>query len=375
MVRFALTDAFDDETAAAAPPGQATVAVRKRRSRRLAEPSFAPTNLLLEKMFLSWARLPTPPMVGADASSDAAFCAGAGLALLGQILCDNPPFAGALRQRLALRAATVCAALARHRQDAGGLRDAEHIFSPGAGSDAHAGSAGRIHRLWRGLAGRPAGFDQQNLRKAADLLELPQRLDFAALAATLRRLVQDENNPLAAAARAASMTMQMLDGASRFEVEILALWLSDLMLAQKLGWAAPLPLLATTLAHPALRSAAFGGASNSRAAPGRQPRPGDADWPLHCARAYALAAQDAYALAADFSRRSAKLLAVLPKLRAKGAGRVIKLLLDDDAVAPACAAKLAGLSDRASRRLFDRLVELGAVRELSGRPSFRLYGL
>ncbi|MGA8170685.1 MAG: DUF1403 family protein, partial [Methylocystis sp.] len=167
----------------------------------------------------------------------------------------------------------------------------------------------------------------------------------------------------------------MLDGASRFEVEILALWLSDLMLAQKLGWAAPLPLLATTLAHPALRSAAFGGASNSRAAPGRQPRPGDADWPLHCARAYALAAQDAYALAADFSRRSAKLLAVLPKLRAKGAGRVIKLLLDDDAVAPACAAKLAGLSDRASRRLFDRLVELGAVRELSGRPSFRLYGL
>jgi Fic family protein len=54
---------------------------------------------------------------------------------------------------------------------------------------------------------------------------------------------------------------------------------------------------------------------------------------------------------------------------------VIQLLLGDDAVAPATAAKAAKLSDRASRRLFDRLVELGAVRELSGRPSFRLYGL
>ena len=363
MVRFAPTDVFDDQTAAAAPPGQPPVVAPKRRSRRLAAPDSSPPNLLLEKMFPCWARVPAPSAVGADASSDAAFCAGAGLALLDAVLRDNPPFAGALRQRLALRAATVCAALARHRQDSAALRDAQHVFSPAAGSDANAGPAGRIHRLWRGFAGRPAGFDQQNLRKAADLLELPGDLDFAALAATLRRLVQDENNPLAAAARAASKTMQTLVGASRLEAEILALWLSDLMLAQKLGWDAPLPLLATTLAHPALRSA------------GRRPCPDDADWPLHCARAYALAAQHVYALAADFSRRSAKLLAISPKLRAKGAGRVVELLLGDDAVAPATAAKAAKLSDRASRRLFDRLVELGVVRELSGRPSFRLYGL
>jgi hypothetical protein len=62
-------------------------------------------------------------------------------------------------------------------------------------------------------------------------------------------------------------------------------------------------------------------------------------------------------------------------LRAKGAGRVIELLLSDDAVSPARAAKAARLSDRAARRLFDRLIELGAAGELSGRPNFRLYGL
>ena len=35
----------------------------------------------------------------------------------------------------------------------------------------------------------------------------------------------------------------------------------------------------------------------------------------------------------------------------------------------------ATMSSRSMRRLFDRLVALGAVRELTGRSAFRLYGL
>ncbi|TIU59169.1 MAG: DUF1403 family protein, partial [Mesorhizobium sp.] len=85
------------------------------------------------------------------------------------------------------------------------------------------------------------------------------------------------------------------------------------------------------------------------------------------------AAAETCRLARDLSRRGEKLLAVAPKLRAKGAGDVIFLLLNDDAVSGSMTTK--NLSRFAARRLFERLQQLDAVRELSGRPSFRLFGL
>jgi hypothetical protein len=63
---------------------------------------------------------------------------------------------------------------------------------------------------------------------------------------------------------------------------------------------------------------------------------------------------------------------VAPKLRAKGATRAVDLFLSRDALAPSA---LDFMSDRAARRLCDRLVSQGAIRELTGRDTFRLYGV
>jgi hypothetical protein len=126
---------------------------------------------------------------------------------------------------------------------------------------------------------------------------------------------------------------------------ILALWLADAVLAARLKWSRPLPLIAGALVHPSLRSG------------GHRPYPGDANWTQRCCIAYGRAAAQACDLFAELGRSSQKLIAVAPRLRARGAGAVIETLLDEDAVLPS--ARRGAMSDRGLRRLFDRLVALG----------------
>ena len=102
---------------------------------------------------------------------------------------------------------------------------------------------------------------------------------------------------------------------------------------------------------------------------------------LACHQAVAASASEAVRMASDLTRRADRLRSVAPKLRAKGAGEAVELFLSRDALSLSPSVALAGptpgvgMSDRAARRLCDRLVELGAVRELTGRDTFRLYGV
>jgi hypothetical protein len=139
----------------------------------------------------------------------------------------------------------------------------------------------------------------------------------------------------------------------------------DVVLAIRLRWPRPVPLIATKILDPTLRSPSAG----------RRPTPNDPAWPNAAAGAIALAAASALDLAAELARRSNILIAVAPKLRSKPAQKIVDLMLDQDCVSAAEAARHAPMTGRAARRLFDRLVALGAAREFSGRPTFRLYGL
>jgi len=300
----------------------------------------------------AWARL--SGSFGENSEAEALFFAGAALSALDSVARSDPCWAGVWRRRLALKsAAAVAQNLLKRREDEAALRDAIALGKPGQ----DLGPAGRVYSAFRTLCGPADPFRPERLAAVAADLQAPLDPEKAAeLAAALKEAGgRGRPAPVVAAAAAAAVT------ALRADAEPLALLCADAALARALRWPTPLPLLASELF---VRRAT---------GEGRRPRPGEAGWIKFVALAYARAALAALDLAQDLSRRAARLADAAPKLRAKGKTGAIAALLADDAVS--AAAPIAGLSDRARRRLFDRLVALGAARELTGRPTFRLYGL
>jgi hypothetical protein len=342
-------DPLADPTADAAETVAAPIRASPRAKRAAANP-FAPHQF-------PPAGVPSWAWASGRADGDPLFAAGAGLALLDSFLRRDPPAAGALRARLALQSAAASAKILRLNADEGMLRDLRFAVT------GDPPPAAKLLRLWRDLVGRPTRLDPGRVAVAATALDLPAP-NSDALAETLREQSR-AGDPVSAGAKAAAAAFSAFPDAPAAEAEILALWAFDMVLAIRLRWPRPLPLIATHILDPSIRS--DGG--------GRRARPGDAAWPKAAAGAVARAAVSALDRAADLSRRAEILLAVAPKLRAKTAAKIVDLLLAEDCVSPAEAARQAPMTDRAARRLFDRLVALGAARELTGRPAFRLYGL
>lgn len=278
------------------------------------------------------------------------FLAGGALAAIHPIARSEHPLGLLWRQRLALANAAVLVRQGGRTEDAAALRDAWYLRretdDPGPG--------GRILKAWRHLGERAAMAPEDGLLGLSALFELRfgDALEEVVTAAT--GLAARKGSAVAAAAEIAAASMRLIPHS-----EPLALWLADMMLAHRLKWPMAVPLLAGQIRRGDLRAAVRAGA-------------GDQAWPTACAEAYARAAAVASDLYADLVRRANRLLAAAPKLRGKDAGRMVAILLMEDAQ-PAGAGET--VSDRSTRRLFERLVSLGAVRELTGRPTFRLYGL
>ena len=225
------------------------------------------------------------------------------------------------------------------------MRDAFHLSRPGADP----GPAGRRLVAWRELSARSIGHWRQSFAAAGEVLRVPhdealqEAIDAAEAGAG-----GDRPAPFAAAQVFALARRALKPGAGRQslggrggEGELLAAWLADCVLAQRLKWPFALPLLAAPLFAGAVRRAAGDGADGAEGA---------------IVFAYAKAAARACDLSAELGRRAQKLMAAQPKLRAKGAP-----------------AALAGAARRGfpERVLQNRRANIGARRAAAVRPAGR----
>ena len=299
--------------------------------------------------------------VGLNALEDVALVSGAAIGALDAVVRRQERWAGAWRQRLALSAAAITAKQAGRIENEAALRDAVLLTRPGD----NVGPAGRLLLAWRRLAARPAAelLTEKNL--AAVLEEFGHAPDDAVLSD-----LADDVRQLGAGIGMVGMLTGAFIATERHDFgRAFGCWLADALLAQRLGWAHAMPLLGAEAAlgmgsgRPRRITAAL-------AATGIE---AGSDLAKNLLAAQVRSALRAIDLFVEFERRADRLLAVAPKLRAKAADAVVERLLSDNAIV--ASQKIAGMSDRGLRRLFDRLVELGAIGELSGRPTFRIYGL
>jgi hypothetical protein len=274
----------------------------------------------------------------AETLEAATFKSGAALAHLTLASADDPVPQALWRDRLALAAAEVSARISGRREGAAAMRDALHLTKPGDDP----GPAGSILRQWSRAVSRPISVT--NLGRALEGVA-PERI----------ALSLDATGPTPVD-RAAQVIEAVLTDNPRDET--LALILADAVLSRALERDHLLPLFGPVMTARDLRLQ------------------GD-DLRLACHRSAARGVGQALPLANTLARAAARLRAAVPKLRAKGAARAVEMILSQDALTPVALARAMPeiLSDRAARRLCERLVELGVLWELTGRDTFRLYGV
>ena len=229
--------------------------------------------------------------------ADAAFAAGIALKSLDDLVLRDPVWAGCWRARQTLKCAAVAARLMGRNEAEHALRDA--VLLTAAGDDS--GPAGKLFLAYKRIASRKPEISSKYGGELADLLGLVwnEPLSTAVANATDDALQSGRSPPFAAAELVTTIC------AARPDAEPLAWALADSLIAEKLKWQSPVPLLMSERYGPAFRT--IGGRGRVR---NSEPA---------FAGALCLALVDvteaALRSAAEIARRSDQLLAVALKLR------------------------------------------------------------
>jgi hypothetical protein len=289
----------------------------------------------------------------AEAPEIVAFRSGAALTVLDQLVSDTRHGVPVklLANRLALSAATATSKVEGRLARAADIRDAYHLTPPGEAR----GPDGDLLAFWREGVRLRAG----RTGEIADFIGA----DFAGELGVWLDVGQERagtHGPLSGCVAALRAVLEADDRAERT-----ACLLADIVLARALNWKAVLPVSAQRLTKGMLRDLTANGQGAELAVQAR----------------ILESIEETIRMARDLGRRAEALRAVASKLRAKGSDAAVDLFLTEDAVAPASmlSPRIRGtnipMTDRAARRFCGRLVELGVARELTGRPTFRLYGI
>ncbi|MBL4795959.1 MAG: DUF1403 family protein [Oleispira sp.] len=297
---------------------------------------------------------PASKTFGSKTLENAGFASGSALALL-HVALNDPNIAvptELLRNRLALRAAVQCLKIEGRSDDDAQVRDAFLLTKSGD----IMGPGGDMLALWSKactVSLRSQGWQDRLMPL------IPKHVQEHMLQHEPDWLGEGSGNasPIARAAQALSLVLNDFP-----REETIGLLLADVALARALGWSHLIPLMALHMKRRQLNS-------------------NQDELLLACHWAIAGSSQDATRLVHDLARRAGRLRAIAPKLRARGSDEAVQLFLTEDAVLPSSmlSPKIQGtnvkMTDRAARRFCDRLVELGVVREITGRSTFRLYGI
>ncbi|MGJ8557175.1 MAG: DUF1403 family protein [Sulfitobacter geojensis] len=292
----------------------------------------------------------------AETPETVAFRSGAALTVLDQLVSDprHDVPVKLLANQLALQAATVTSKLEGRLAREADIRDAYHLTPAGEAR----GPDGELLAFWRDaarlkLTGRDWHDGLKGVVGAAFSGDVLRWIEAGADCAKM-------HGPMAGCVAVMRAVLEADDRAERT-----ACMLSDIVLARALNWTSLLPVTAQHLTKTMLRDLIANGQGVD----------------LVVQQRILQSIEDTIRLATDLATRAAALRAVTPKLRAKGSKAAADLFLSEDAIGPSLmlSPTIHGttipMTDRAARRFCDRLVELGVARELTGRPTFRLYGI